>query len=261
MTRFFCTAILIFLPCTLEAQLRFYWEGEFTDMERTKLTTWIEGTSSALESLVGKLPFDVHVHLHRASSSRGPVPWGQTRRGSRQGILLYVDPTYSLEELKADWTAPHELSHLVIPYFGNRYSWFAEGFASFMQYEVMKAEGVLSDADAEQRFRERVDRAERRYRWHDMPFAEAAPHIRAARQYPTMYWGGALYFRRIDETLAAERDLNLLGVLTSYVSCCRMKRTSMDGLLTQLDEISGTDLFSETMREFKTREGFPEKSL
>lgn len=245
------------IPLTTQAQLRFHWEDSFSGAEQEKLTEWVEGTTDALESLVGEIPFDIHVYLHRADTSRGPVPWGQTRRGSRQGVLLHVNPRFALQDLNADWTLAHELSHLVIPYFGDRYSWFAEGFASFMQYEVMKAEGVLTEVEAQQRYRERVERAAGRYRWDHLPFAEAAPQIRAARQYPTMYWGGAVYFRRIHDALGEQKQSDLLSVLAGYLTCCRMRRTSMDGMLVQLDEISGTRLFTDTMKEFTTRKGFP----
>ena len=51
-----------------------------------------------------------------------------------------------------DWTAPHEMSHLAIPYIGEKEVWFAEGFASFMQYQVMMEMGVMTKVLADRAY-------------------------------------------------------------------------------------------------------------
>ena len=57
-----------------------------------------------------------------ASPSRSPVPWGQTSRRDGVSVLLYVREDASFDELRVDWTAVHELSHLFHPYLGARRS-------------------------------------------------------------------------------------------------------------------------------------------
>jgi len=69
------------------------------------------------------------VHFHR----RDAGALGHTRRSRRQSVHFYVDPQFSYDALRRDWTASHELSHLVLPYLGAEHIWFAEGFASDMQ--------------------------------------------------------------------------------------------------------------------------------
>ncbi len=241
----------------LRTATRYHWEDRFSTPERMKLRTWVDEYIDALQSLVGELPFTLHVYLHRYDGGRGPVPWAQTQRSSRQGVRLYVNPGFAADKLRADWTAPHELSHLIIPYLGRRHSWFAEGFASYMQYQVMVAAGVITRAEADARYRHRFERAEGRYDMDDMPFTEAAPRLREQRQFPTMYWGGAIYFWQVEQALQAEGK-NLVQVLRGYVGCCRSNTDELDALVADLDRVAGSRVFTDTLAEFRSSEGFPE---
>lgn len=72
-------------------------------------------TVSALEDLIAPLPFDIDIHFYRVIDRGEPVPWANTRRGRRQGINFHVGPAFRRRAFYADWTAPHELSHLLIP--------------------------------------------------------------------------------------------------------------------------------------------------
>lgn len=239
------------------AALHFHWEDRFTPAERAKLEAWIRGTQAAVETLVGAYRFDVHVRVHRRDGAGEPVPWAHTFRERPQGVDFHVDPSYSLRELRADWTAPHELSHLILPYLGRRASWFAEGFASYMQYQVMRAMGELSAAEAAGLYRDHLRRAERRYRYDDRPFAEAAPRLRAEGKYPVMYWGGAAYFLRVDARLRRS-DASLLEVLREYLACCRSGSGELDALVTALDRVAGSEAFSAQLARFRTVRGFPD---
>lgn len=261
MSRFICLLALVAAGGmqTARAELIWHWEDRFSAAEREKLTAWIEQTAAAVEDFIVPFPFDVHIHFHESSSSR-PVPWANTIRSRRQGVNFHVNPSASPEKLRADWTAYHELSHLLIPYVGRSHSWFAEGFASYMQYQVMKSAGVISEREMESKYRSRIDRAERRYDMEEMPFVEAAPMLRAKRQYPTMYWGGAVYFLRVDQALA-ERGTSVPDVIREYVVCCRTNRTrGLDRLVAEFDRISGTDAFSRELTDVRTRPGFPDNS-
>src|SRR5690606_12588924 len=108
------------------------------------------------------------------------------RRWRGQHVHFHVDPRHPPEAFRGDWTAPHELSHLILPYLGRPAAWFAEGFASYMQYQVMIAMGLLSEAEAGERYRERIGRAAERYRYPEISFVEAAPRLHDDRQYPVM---------------------------------------------------------------------------
>ena len=251
---------LLLLACLTHypaaATLRFHWEDHFSQSEQNKLTAWLTETQNALEELVGELPFTVHVFLNRASAGE-PVPWAHTERSAIQGVHFHVDPSYSLESFREDWTAPHELSHLIIPYVGRQHSWFAEGFASYMQYQVMHQMGVLSDTAMRKRYARNLAKAERRYQHDSQPFSQAAPRLRAERNYPTMYWGGASLFLQADDALMQKGEPGLVAALKAYVGCCRLQSQNLAQLVATLDKLCGGNELSQLLKQFQTRPGFP----
>jgi len=250
-------AVLIYCQSAVGAELRYVWEDHFSSAERERLVAWIEETAGAVETLVGAYPMDVRVYFHRLDGSREPVPWANTQRNRSQGVHFHVNPDFPLPAFRADWTAPHELAHLMLPYVGRRYAWFAEGFASYMQYQVMRTMGVLSPAAAERRYRDNLRRAERDYAYPDRPFVDAAPRLRAEGRYPVMYWGGAAYFGQVDAALA-RRGSSLVAVVRGYMACCRRNRADLAALIAELDRVSGTTVFSEVLTRFRGTPGFPE---
>ncbi|MFU8814388.1 MAG: hypothetical protein ACNA7W_03520 [Pseudomonadales bacterium] len=251
--------VVLALPAA--AELRFHFEDQFAAAERVKLTAWVTETAEALASLVGEFPFDVHVHLYRRDGASQPVPWAHTRRGRAQGVHLHVDPRFPLEDFRRDWTAPHELGHLVLPYLGSSHAWFAEGFASYLQYEVMIAMGVLGRAEANGRYRERIERARQRYGHPQRPFAAAAPRLRAEGNYPTMYWGGAVYFLNADAALRQRGRSGLISLLRDYLACCRSGYATPRRVARDLDRLSASTLFETQLERFEQTPGFPDWPL
>ncbi len=244
-------------PVAAAADLEFHFADRFDDAERAKLTAWVTRVAEATEQLAGPFGFPIHVHFEHSRSSE-PVPWARTLRGRRQGIRFYVDPGHPMGAFMSDWTAPHEFSHLLLPYLGSRNTWFAEGFASFMQYQVMHAMGVLDAADAARRYRERLQRAERAYARHGERFVDAAPRLRAERKYPTLYWGGAVFFFRLEARLRAETDTGLLDLLRDYVACCRRNRAGLAELMRDFDRLLGANQCADELAAFAAGRGFPE---
>ncbi len=253
-------ACLLILICSapVNAEIHWHWQDRFSTGEQAKLTNWVQQTVAGVERLVGPYPFDIHITFHRRNRAHEPVPWGNTERSHRQGVHLHVDPSYPLEDFLADWTAPHELSHLILPYLGRHYAWFAEGFASYMQYQVMHEMGILSTAQKLGNYRDRIDRAEHRFRHNHMSFAAAAPRLRIERNYPVMYWGGAVFFLEIDSTLKNRHQAGLIEILGKYLACCRHKRQGLQQLVAELDRLSESDLFSGQLDKFRSVPGFPQ---
>lgn len=242
------------------AEIVWHWKDSFSTGEKAKLQRWVTETVAGVERAVTPFPFDVHINFHRAGRGSSPVPWANTVRSRRQGVNFHVNPEHSLTSFQNDWTASHELSHLLVPYVGRRHAWFAEGFASFMQYQVMQELGVVDAAEARSRYRARVSRAKRRYSMHDTPFVDAAQTLAARRQFPTMYWGGAVYFLQMDRQLRA-RGSSMLDVLQQFVDCCRHRRHGFEGLIAELDRIASAPLFSRQLDAWRAQPGFPDDSI
>ena len=239
------------------AELQFHWQDEFSAEEKSALSAWINETQEALESLVGKPPFDVHIFFHRINGGREPVPWAHTERSGRQGVHFHVDPRFPMSDFRQDWTAPHELSHLVLPYLGSKHAWFAEGFASYMQYQVLGAMGVLTPAEVAQSYQRKLERSKQNYDYPDSPFAAAAKRLRAEGKYPVMYWGGAAYFLRVGQELGQSPGQGLIATLKSYLSCCRQDEDDLQALLAELDRLAGSDAFMRNLQRFRSVAGFP----
>ena len=125
----------------LPKNIAWHWEDHFTPVEKEKLVDWLEQTTEAVQSTLGTYPFTIHFYMHRRDYANEPVPWAHTSRGSEQAVHFHVDPNYELKEFLADWTAPHEISHLSIPFLGKENSWFAEGYATYLQCQVMYTMG------------------------------------------------------------------------------------------------------------------------
>lgn len=253
--------LLSILPAATAAEVspagpQFVWRDDFDAAERAKLTAWIVETHAAVTRLAGPFPMPVRVYFHRRDGAREPVPWAHTQRSSRQGVHFHVDPRFPLADFRRDWTAPHELSHLILPNLGRRHAWFAEGFASYLQYPVMQTMGVLSAGEARRRYRRNLERAERDYEHPRRPFVAAAPRLRAEGKYPVMYWGGAAYFMQVDQALA-EAGSSLRTVLGDYLACCRRNRDGLRSLVGELDRTAGSTVFSDRLREFESQTGFP----
>lgn len=248
--------LYLMLAGSAQADIVWHWQDDFSGQEKKRLKTWITRTVAAVETLVAPYPFDVHIHFYRMSGRGEPVPWANTRRGRIQGVNFHVDPSYSLPSFLDDWTAPHELSHLLIPSVGDRYSWFAEGFASYMQYQVMMELGVLSRKQVADKYQRHITQAYENYRFHRLPFDRAAAELRRRRAYSTLYWGGAVYFLQADFQLR-QQDSSLTELLVDYVACCRTQPNGLAELVEKLDGLSGSDIFSSQLRVMQKQHGFP----
>ena len=257
----FITLFLLSLSVSVSANntpnIVWHWQSEFTQSEQNKFKQWIETVHQAVTRRYGAFPFAVHIHFHKARWPNEPVPWANTDRKPYQAIHFHVDENASMGALLADWTAPHEISHLLLPYLGRSKSWFAEGFASYMQYKIMTDLNELSEQQKWRKYQSRMQRAENRYLHDDIPFAIAGPQLAADRQYPTMYWGGATYFINIEHQLKQD-GIDIDQVLAHYLSCCRMKTRNIESLLSYLDAISKTTHFQDQYNRFEKRAGFPD---
>lgn len=257
--RSYVLATLFILSLAQQANCKtiWHWEDSFSEQEKQLLTRWVSEVVAAIESYSGSYPFDTHIYFHRKTDAKEPVPWANTQRSEKQGVHFHVDTGYPLDTFRQDWTAAHELSHLLIPYLGRSLRWFAEGFASYMQYQIMMEMGLFGEETLTSNYKDRLKKAEHDYPMQNTPFTEAADTLFKMRRYPVMYWGGASYFLLVDKKLKAQ-GTSMKNVLSDYLACCRMQKRSFNQLINLLDDLSGTNAFSQQLHIFKTKKGFPE---
>ncbi|WOJ94294.1 hypothetical protein R0135_03810 [Congregibacter variabilis] len=236
--------------------LVWHWEDPFTQPEREKLGEWLDRTHAALVAYAGVLPFDVHLYMHRREGAKEPVPWANTWRNKEQALHFYVNPDFSTEAFMSDWTAPHEFAHLLLPYLGSRNAWFAEGFASYVQHSIMVELGVITPAEALARRDKKMRAAVDSLRGADRPLPDSMPSLRAEGSYPTFYWGGAVYFERVDARLQRNNQ-SLRAVLSDYLSCCRSQGRSLSTLMSHWDALSDSTIFSQELEVMRRVDGVP----
>jgi hypothetical protein len=236
--------------------LQWVWEDEFTTEEQAQVSRWLRQTHAAVERYGGSLLFPVALRIHRRNDAAEPVPWANTWRGQPQTIHFYIDPTFSEEEFLADWTAPHEFSHLLLPYLGRDNSWYAEGFASYLQHSVMVEMGQISEEEANRRRSRKINAAVEKLQGVDEPMLMRVSEMKRSGAYPTLYWGGALYFERVDRSLKKQGS-SLRQVIANFVACCRDQRYSLDDLTGVLDRVGETRVFSDELAVMRTTPGLP----
>lgn len=227
-----------------------HWENSFSGAEQQKIESWLSEVIGACHSSFGAYPFNTHIHLYKQSNSTEPVPWAHTRRYSSLSVHFYVDTDFSLEAFLNDWTAPHELSHLSLPFLGSEHAWFSEGYASFMQYQLMMEMGVMTHRDVENKYHEKLQMIRPSYT-SATDAKSIAMEMQAGNRYPEMYWGGAIYFMILDKQLK-EQGASLSGLIREYLVCCRINDDSLTDVLKSWDRILDNSMATKLYREFTT---------
>lgn len=223
------------------------WRSDFSDDEKNFLKRWLAKVTHTASQLAGTFPREesrVVIERARRRDSRWPVPWGQTLRRGTDGVLFQVNTDKTLQQYVDDWTAPHEFSHLFLPYPGQRDIWLSEGFASYYQNILMAREGIYSGDKAWQKLYEGFMRAEQDSNG-DYTLTEVSENRRRYRSTMRVYWSGALFFMEADIALrkASDNKQSLDWVLDRFVDCCRDQRRRWNGrqMLASFDEILATD--------------------
>ena len=254
-----CTCLFLGMPIEAdEAKTRWHYVDKFSAAEKHMLNGWISQVQLGLDRLFDTVPKNYTVELHRRSSTQSPVPWAHTSKGWRRKAHLYVDTRFNSLEFSRDWTASHELSHLLFPYLGDQGRWFAEGLASYLQYPIMYASEVLTWPEVSARVAERLQRVKRSRIDPDLSVLEHNRYLSRYGDFPRLYWGGASYFGLVDKTLAEQKQIRLFEVIAAYADCCTKQRIrSYQQMITLFDEISGSHVFTEVYQQTMLQPGTP----
>src|SRR5262245_35074567 len=95
---------------------------------------WLTRAATAVTTLYGRFPVET-VQIVVVPGARGnePVPWAYVLRGGMPAAYFFINQRKPLSEFLADWTAVHELSHLLLPYVRPEDAWLSEGAATYYE--------------------------------------------------------------------------------------------------------------------------------
>lgn len=241
-----------------EGRLRVIVENAPDRARADELQDWLGECARAQLTAFGAFPLreaTVRIRLvPRRGRDSSPVPWGQTLREDGVSVLLYVRKDASIDELRGDWTAVHELAHLFHPYLGDRGRWLAEGLASYYQ-NVLRARAGLLDGDEAWR---RLDAGFRRG---EAAAAGARMDEVGWQRASTMriYWAGAAFWLDADLSLRRERGRGLDAVLAAYARCCLDPdaRATPERFIAALDRAGGGGVLARVYARHAAMTGFP----
>ncbi len=220
------------------------------------LQRWAEEAARATVLPSGRFPLRSARVEVREMQGRGDsaVPWGQTSRDGDVSVLLYVRRDASYGQLRADWTAVHEFSHLAHPYLGERGRWLAEGLASYHQNVLRARAGLLAPEDAWQKLDAGFRRGEA---VGGGPTLDAMGRQRGGTM--RVYWAGAAYWLEMDLALRRDHATTLQAVLDRYAQYCLdgTAHVAPEDFVAALDRAAGIELFAQRYRQYAEATAFP----
>jgi len=240
-------------------QVRLSVIGKVTDAQRELFTHWILETAECVASIDGRFPQSQPQILVVAIGPQSePVPWAHVVRGGGVAAEFFVDETRSLEEFRADWTATHELSHMLLPMVSSRDRWLSEGLASYYQNVLRGRDGRLDDAAAWQKLHAGFERGKRATRPESLARATRSGRSATMR----VYWSGAAIFLKADTQLRAVSGgtQSLDTALASFQDCCLDARRSWRAreLFLELDRLTGHTIFMDLYEKHVPAREFPD---
>lgn len=243
----------------LNHQITISYEDTMNTTERELTYRWLKQVSNALLSVYGELPggsFDITVK--RSHSRSSPVPWGHVERDSPANILLVINPAFGYDELVNDWTAFHELSHLLLPYRGYGDIWLSEGLATYYQNIIQARSGLLDETRMWRKIAAGFERGVNDQQWRQLNLTEVSDKLGETRQYMRVHWSGVLFWLSADVALREQGENSLDGLLKQLNDCCEGRNMSAEAIVEKLDELADSDLFVTSFREFSLSHSIPD---
>ena len=240
------------------ANLRVAFLGELSKVD--VLATFVEGTANdVLQTFPHAFDAQPQVVLMATSRGRGDaIPFGQSYRGGGNALVLYVDPTRTLDDYFDEWTATHELVHLVHPYLGDDGRWISEGIATYYQNVLRARGGRITARQAWDNLLAGLERGRRA-----SSGATLGETSRQGRNYMRVYWSGTSLALSADvgwRTRTA-RPTSLDAVLNAYIARFDRAEPRVDPrtFVDRLDAIAGGEpVFGPLYRANVDARAFPE---
>lgn len=235
-------------------------DSNIRESDKPKLRSWMTHVSHALSLVYGEMPVDHFVTKIKATTTNyGTVPGGEVTHDMPPQVRLVVNTKRSLEELKADWTLYHELSHLLIPYDTGDSRWLAEGLASYYQNIIQARAGMFDEKTMWLKLYQGFERAKRQNNYRQQTLNFVSRNIDSNHQFMRIYWSGALFWLQTDiELRRLNRGLSLDSALKAMRNCCFNRYLNTKQTIGILDEITQTTVFTRLYGKFSNSFAIPE---
>jgi hypothetical protein len=240
-------------------QLRLATIGKVNPGQQRIFSEWVRETADCVASIYGRFPQPrPQILVVAIGRQNEAVPWAHVIRGGGVAAEFFVDETRTSEELRADWTATHELSHMLLPLVSSRDRWLSEGLASYYQNVLRGRDGRLDEAVAWQKLHAGFERGKRATSNESLISATRSGRGATMR----VYWSGAAIFLKADTRLRflSGGTQSLDTALSSLQLCCLDTRRSWRAreLFTELDRLTGYTVFSDLYAEHVPDNEFPD---
>ena len=236
-----------------------YYDASINEAERKTTHLWLQRVAKALLTVYDSFPKDsFRITIQRSSSRSSPVPWGQVERGRPTNVLLVINPDLGYDKLISDWTAFHELSHLLLPYRGYGDIWFSEGLATYYQNIIQARSGLFDEAGLWHRIVVGLRHGSQQQRWEHLTLTEVSDNLGETRQYMRVHWSGVLYWLNADVALRKQNKGTLDSVLEKLKACCEWRSMSADDIAHTLDTLSDAKVFVPLFDKFSNTYRIPE---
>jgi hypothetical protein len=206
------------------------------------IAEWIGEAARAVGTLYGRFPLPspqvVVVPIGRRAE---PVPWAQVQRGGGAAAHFFVDQHRPLDEFREDWTATHELSHMLLPHVSRDDAWLSEGVASYYQNVLRARAGMIRPEEAWEKLYAGFGRG--RAEADEATLAEASARMHERGVFMRVYWSGAAIALIADVALRRESggERSMDAALEGLADCClpSYRTWTARELLTRLDALEG----------------------
>ena len=233
--------------------------ASFNQNERDTTYKWLMEVTRAARTVYGELPRDKFtLTIRRSQNPSGPVPWGQIKRADPPAMLLVINPEFGYDALLRDWTAFHEIAHLLIPYNGYGGAWFSEGLASYYQNIIQARSGLLTEIQMWKKITTGLTRGKKQQTYKHQELAKVSDAMSKNRQFMRVHWSGVLYWLKADVELRKQNKDNLDKLLKQLKDCCQKSSMSAKAIAIKLDALANAEIFVPLFEKFSNSHQLPE---
>ena len=226
-----------------------------------QMQAWIQDSARMVAELYGRFP-QSQAQILVVPGARGnePTPWAYVVRGGSPAAHFFINQRRPIKEFFEDWTAVHELSHLLLPYVNSDDIWLSEGVATYYQNVLRARGGRMTAPEAWQRLYAGFVRGMSSA--HGLTLAQATESMYRDDTYMRVYWEGAAMLLiadvRLRQITAGKQSLDT--ALAALNECCATtdRAWSARQLFDKLDEVTGTGIFSAIYDQHVASKNFPD---